>query len=141
MTIEQVATVLCMAPPTVHGLLAGTGASAQDRKRIDAVLAVLRFVDRGSARGNAALLLSPLVGTATGIDMLREGRTDAFVAAAGQGPGRPEPLRVDRTRVPLRGEEPGGWLEAVQRAASLGATPEAAAVRGRTTKRVPFPQR
>lgn len=110
------------------------------RERLGRVLAVLRHVDRGSARENANLLLAPVADGATGLDMLRDGRFDELAQAAGRG-GRPEPLRIDRSRTPLRGEETGGWLEAVVRASSVEPAGDAGLVRGRETRRVPFPKR
>ncbi|WP_294642572.1 helix-turn-helix domain-containing protein [uncultured Aureimonas sp.] len=141
LTFDQLATVMGVQRRSIHNWMAGGNVRPSHRERLGRVLAVLRHVDRGSARENANLLLAPVAAGATGLDMLRDGRFEELAQAAGKGAGRSEPLRIDRSRTPLRGEEPGGWLEAVVRASSSEPAGDATLVRGRETRRVPFPKR
>ena len=140
LTFEQLAFVMGVQRRSIHNWMAGGNVKPSHRQQIGSVLAALRHIDRGSARENVNMLLSPLVGGSIGLDLLREGRFDDLMRVAGKGAGRPEPKRVDRSRTPLRGEESGGWLASVVRSSGESAA-DATLVRGRETRRVPFPKR
>lgn len=141
LTFEQLATLMGVQRRSIHNWMAGANVRAVHHERIGKVLALLRHADRGSGRANASMLLTPMLGTDTGLDLLSQSRFDEFKATAGKGPGRPEENKVDRSRTPIRGEHPDGWLKSVEMASSEEASGDAMIVPGRETRRVPFPKR
>lgn len=88
LTWEQLAQVLNVTRRSLHLWTNGRPVNGVNEERLQRTLAALRYVDRGSAEENRALLLSIRPnGTRLG-DMLRDLAYDAFKSAAGPGKGR-----------------------------------------------------
>lgn len=89
LTWDQLASVFRVSRRTVHFWASGKPLSAGNDVQLRRVLATVRFIDRGSARENRGLLLAPVRGGHSALELIAEGRLEEVREALGQGAGRP----------------------------------------------------
>jgi DNA-binding transcriptional regulator YiaG len=114
---EQLADLLGVTRRALHFWTNGRPINAANEEHVHRTLAVIRYADRGSAEDNRVLLLTPCVDGSLLRDLLRTRAYDAFLVAAGRGPGRPAqittPLSAEE-RERRRPSAPALLLEAIQ---------------------------
>lgn len=86
--VAMLAEVLGVSPKTVHNWQNGKTVSASNMRLLGQVLDAVRYVDRGEADLNKALLLTVGDGQHNLVELLKEKRFSDFRTLAGQGPGR-----------------------------------------------------
>ena len=85
---EQLARLMGVARRSLHFWASGRPLSPAREERLMRLLAVLRQLDRGSARANRSMLLSVCADDTLPIDLLAEGRFAEVVELLGPGIGR-----------------------------------------------------
>lgn len=91
LTWEELADVLGVTRRTLHLWANGQPINTINEKRVRDVLLVIRTLDRGAARQNRSLLISPQPEGGVFSDLLRGQRFNEALARAGRGPGRSIP--------------------------------------------------
>jgi transcriptional regulator with XRE-family HTH domain len=89
LTWEELAEVMSVSRRSLHLWANGQRIYASNEKRLRDLVSAMRTLDRGTARENRALLISPRPGGGVFSDLLREGRFAEALALAGRGNGRP----------------------------------------------------
>jgi hypothetical protein len=104
---ETLANVLGRTRQAVHAWTLGGEIKQENLDRLSQLYATLRFIDRGSAEENRALLAQPVRDGRTATELLKAGEFEAVRKLLGQGQARPQWSIIARTRV-----EPGThWTE------------------------------
>jgi hypothetical protein len=88
LTWAQVSEVFGVKPRALHYWKAGEHVSGENHENLGAVVAMLRFVDRGTMEQNKRLLLSAAVDGKTFFELMKEGDLQAIRVRAGEGIGR-----------------------------------------------------
>jgi hypothetical protein len=88
LTWAQVSEVFGVKPRALHYWRAGEPVSGENHERLGAVVAMLRFIDRGTREENKRLLLSEAVDGKTFFELAKEGELQAIRDHAGEGIGR-----------------------------------------------------
>ncbi|WP_126977601.1 hypothetical protein [Frigidibacter oleivorans] len=94
LTWAQVAEVFGVSKRTPYHWSSGETVSAENHERLGRVVAVLRFIDKGSAEENRNLLLGHTRFGQTYLELLRSGEYELVRDLAGKGAGRPSFDRV-----------------------------------------------
>ena len=108
LTWEQLSRALGVARRSLHFWASGKAVSAANQERLGRALAVLREIDRGSARLNRALLLTATEGGEIPLDLLGEQRFDEVLALVGSAPATARPLPphdTGRAKIPAHPSE------------------------------------
>jgi DNA-binding XRE family transcriptional regulator len=109
LTWHGIAEMIGVSPKTLHNWAAGKSIDGRNHKRVGEVIAVLRFIDRGSAEANRALLLNESVEGHALIDLVKAGDFARVRHASGRGKGRPVTAqRLPRSTVTAWGPEDFG---------------------------------
>lgn len=94
LTWDQLGRLLNVSRRTVHLWASGKPMTKPNEEHLQQVLAVIRGLDRGAAAANRQLLVSPLEGGKTPIDLLAEGDYPRVSTELGRGPeARPSATR------------------------------------------------
>ncbi|WP_149589848.1 hypothetical protein [Tabrizicola flagellatus] len=88
LTWNHIADMIVVSTKTLHNWAAGKPIDEKNLRRVGEVISVLRFIDRGSAEANRALLLNESVEGQALIDLVKVGEFAAVRQAAGRGRGR-----------------------------------------------------
>lgn len=91
LTWDELANLLSVTRRSLHLWANGHPINALNETRVRDMVSTMRTIDRGTARENRALLMSPRLEGGVFSDLLREGHFDAAHAQAGRGNGRPAP--------------------------------------------------
>ena len=86
LTWDQLARLFGVARRSVHFWASGKALSAANEERLGRLLAVLRQIDRGSARATRAALLTPLSDGTTPFDLLAKNEFDVVKEQLGSSP-------------------------------------------------------
>ncbi|WP_373928126.1 hypothetical protein [Pseudooceanicola nitratireducens] len=88
LTWAQVSEVFNVKPRAIHYWKAGEPVSGENHEKLGAVVAMLRFIDRGTMEENKRLLLSEAVDGKTFFELMKDGAFQAIRDRAGEGIGR-----------------------------------------------------
>lgn len=88
LTWDQLARLFSVSRRTVHFWASGKPMNAGNEEHLQRVVAAVRFIDRGSARENRALLVAPTIAGRSALELLAEAKFGDVQAALGQGGGR-----------------------------------------------------
>ena len=89
LTWEELAKLLSVTRRSLHLWANGHPINAQNETRLRDLMSTMRALDRGTARENRALLMSPRPAGGVFSDLLRDKRFDEALLQAGRGKGRP----------------------------------------------------
>jgi hypothetical protein len=92
-TWDELAKLMSVTRRSLHLWANGHPINVPNEKRLRDLLSAMQMIDRGSARENWALLMSPRPEGGVFSDLLRDGRLDEAHARAGRGNGRAAPAR------------------------------------------------
>jgi|SRR5271165_5824447 len=93
LTWEDLAELMSVTRRSLHLWSHGQPINTPNEKRLRTLVSAMRTLDRGTARENRALLMSPQPEGGVFSDLLREGRIDEAHARAGRGNGRFMPAK------------------------------------------------
>jgi DNA-binding transcriptional regulator YiaG len=88
LTWEELAIALEVSRRTLHHWASGKPISATNEQHLLRLLALVKHIDRGTAKRNRELLLSPAPDNRLLLDLLSNGQFDDIAAIAGRGIGR-----------------------------------------------------
>lgn len=136
LTWEELAYAMGVTRRTLHLWANGRPISATNEGRLTRLLAAIRAVDRGTARGTRTKIVAPAeVDGHLPLDLLTEGRFTDFIAVVGHGAGRADspslPLSV-AARVARTPPPPMALLGALQDGVETAPRPR---VPGKTVRR------
>lgn len=102
---EQIAHLMGVSRRQVHSWAAGGEISRKNQQRLGRLVAVLRYVDRGTAESNRQLLFTFSVRGQTLFDLLAAGEFSQVRQLSGEGPGRAARnwTGIDRTKAEAYG--------------------------------------
>lgn len=121
LTWAQVAEVFGVSKRAPYHWASGETVSAENHERLGQVMAVLRFIDKGSAEENRNLLLGHTRLGQTYLDLLRSGEYELVRDLAGKGSGRP-PFERMVTQDAEKLRAPAHWGEAIEAASGMDET-------------------
>lgn len=88
LTWHHIADMIGVSAKTLHNWAAGKPIDEKNLRRVGEVISVLRFIDRGSAEANRALLLNESVEGEALLDLVKAGKFSNVRQAIGRGQGR-----------------------------------------------------
>ena len=88
LTWHHLADMIGVSAKTLHNWAAGKPMDEKNLKRVGEVISVLRFIDRGSAEANRALLLNESVNGQPLLDVVKAGEFACVRQVIGHGQGR-----------------------------------------------------
>lgn len=88
LTWHHLADMVGVSAKTLHNWAAGKPIDEKNLRRVGEVIALLRFIDRGSADTNRALLLNETVNGQALLDLVKAGEFAGVRQVAGRGQGR-----------------------------------------------------
>lgn len=88
LTWHHIADMIGVSAKTLHNWAAGKPIDEKNLRRVGEVISVLRFIDRGSAEANRALLLNESVEGQALLDLVKVGEFAGVRQAIGRGQGR-----------------------------------------------------
>ena len=88
LTWAQVSEVFGVKPRALHYWRAGEPVSGENHEKLGAIIAMLRFIDRGTGEENKRLLLSEAVDGKTFFELMKDGEFQTIIDHAGEGIGR-----------------------------------------------------
>lgn len=88
LTWHHLADMIGVSAKTLHNWAAGKPIDEKNLRRVGEVISVLRFIDRGSAEANRALLLNESIEGQALLDLIRAGELADVRQAIGRGQGR-----------------------------------------------------
>jgi transcriptional regulator with XRE-family HTH domain len=88
LTWHHLADMVGVSAKTLHNWAAGKSIDEKNLRRVGEVISVLRFIDRGSADANRALLLNESVDGQAILDLVKAGEFAGVRQAIGRGQGR-----------------------------------------------------
>lgn len=88
LTWAQISGVFGVESRALHYWKAGNSVSAENHQKLGSSVAMLRFIDRGTAEENKRLLLSKASNGETLLELLKSGETQTAMNLAGRGAGR-----------------------------------------------------
>lgn len=121
LTWAQVAEVFGVSKRAPYHWASGETVSAENHERLGQVMAVLRFIDKGSAEANRNLLLGHARLGQTYLDLLRSGEYELVRDLARKGAGRPSFERM-LTQDAEKLRTPAHWGKAIEAASGVGET-------------------
>ena len=121
LTWAQVAEVFGVSKRAPYHWASGETVSAENHERLGQVVAVIRFIDKGSAEENRNLLLGHACLGQTYLDLLRSGQYGVVRELAGKGAGRPSFERL-LSRDAEKLNAPTHWGKAIEAAGGIDET-------------------
>ena len=100
LTWGDLAELMSVSRRSLHLWSNGQPINTPNERRLRDLVSAMRALDRGTARENRAVLMSPRAEGGVFSDLLREGRFDEAYTRAGRGQGRPAPVGEARNARP-----------------------------------------
>lgn len=91
LTWQHLADMIGVSAKTLHNWAAGRPMDEKNLRRVGAVISLLRYIDRGNAEANRALLFNHQVEGQTAFELVKASMFESVRRAIGQGPGRAVP--------------------------------------------------
>ena len=103
LTWDQIADLFEVDRRSVHFWTSGRALNAENEEHVFQLWATFRYIDRGFAPANRAVLLNPREDGVRPLDLLTQRRYDEVRALLGKGQGRPDeppsaPVPIERKR-------------------------------------------
>jgi len=88
LTWDQIARLFGVARRSVHFWISGKALNASNEERLNRLLSVVRYIDRGSGPSTRGVLMSAQSDGVVPFDLLANGQFDQVIGRLGQGRGR-----------------------------------------------------